>query len=966
MEGLARLGLHLTCGGGRQPGVGAVTEFRLLGPVEMRAGDRVVRTGPPRQRSVLAALLVDAGRQVSREALVDRVWGRQAPEGVRHALHTHVARIRRVLAELTGDGAPTPLVHRAGGYLLDVDPELVDAHRFRRLIEQARGAAGYERVPLLRAALELWRGEPLEGLSGEWAGRMRDGWRGQRVDAALLWADAELAAGDPGVVVRLLDDLVVEHPLVEPLVAVRMRVLHGLGRTAEALECFARTRRRLVDELGTEPGADLRAVHQAVLREEPARVSVPARARGVPAQLPLDVAGFTGRTAELVRLDAALTGAADQPSAVVISALFGTAGVGKTALAVHWAHAVADRFPDGQLYVNLRGFDPGGAKLDPAEAVRGFLDALGVPPARIPAGLAEQTALYRGMVAGRRLLVVLDNARDADQVRPLLPGASGCLVVVTSRNQLTSLVIAEGAHPVELDLLSPAEARELLTGRLGVARVAAEPAAVDDIVRRCAGLPLALALVAARAVTHPRFPLGVLAAELRHAETGLDVLAGGDAATDVRKVFSWSYAALSAPAARLFRLVGLHPGPDLTEAGAASLAAVPAGRARASLGELARAHLVAEHRSGRFSAHDLLRAYGAELAQAVDGPEDCRVAVDRAIDHHLHTAYAGAMALQPHRDPIALPAPAQGVAAEPITDDAAALAWFIVEYRVLMATVRLAAQAGRDERAWHLAWALETFLKRQGHVHDLATAQRLALEAAGRLGDRAREAEAHRALGRACAELGQYHEAHRHFEQALEKFEQTGQRTAWARVQLEFAHALGGQGSYADALLHAEQALPVYRAAGHPAGQAYALNSVGWYHAQLGDAVRARACCEEALDLHRRQGDRYGQAAALDSIGYAHHLVGRHAEAIDWFERSVALLHGTGDRYHEAAVLTHLGDAQYAAGEPDTAAGSWRQALAIFEMLDHPDADQVRAHLRGLPPDGGRRSDGSAESLSQT
>jgi DNA-binding SARP family transcriptional activator/tetratricopeptide (TPR) repeat protein len=937
----------------------AVAEFRLLGPVEVWAAGRVVNTGPPRQRSVLAALLVDAGRPVTWESLVDRVWGSTPPEGARHALHTHIARLRRVLADV-GD-QPVPLVHRSGGYLLDVEPDLVDVHRFRRLVDGARDPqlAGDTRLARLRDAMALWRGEPLAGVSGEWAARVRDGWRGQHVDAAVLWARAELAAGNPGPVIGPLTDLLAENPLVEPLSGELMRALHAAGRTAEALECYAQTRRRLVEELGAEPGAELQAVHRAVLRnagEEPAVAPVPpprvppTAPRAIPAQLPLDVPAFTGRTAELAQLDAALAAGDEQPTAVVISALLGTPGVGKTALAVHWAHAVAARFPDGQLYVNLRGFDPAGTQLDPAEAVRGFLDALGVPAARIPAGLAEQAALYRSVLAGRRVLVVLDNARDADQVRPLLPGAPGCLVVVTSRSRLTSLVAVEGAHPVPLDLLPTADARQLLVRRLGAARVAIEPAAVEDIIRLCARLPLALALVAARAATHPEFPLRALAAELRDAGGGLDALTGGDAATDVRAVFSWSYAALGEPGAELFRLLGLHPGPDLSVAAAASLAAVPVSRARVLLGELSRAHLLAEQMPGRFSAHDLLRAYAAELADLVDDEPGRRAATDRALGHYLHTAYAAALLLQPHRDSFPLPPPPSGVTPEPLADHERAMDWFRAEHQVLLAMIRLAARTGRDAEVWQLVWTMETFLQRQRHPHDLAAAQTLALEAARRLGDRSREAAAHRGLARAYAELGHYRDAQSHFRRALEVYEEIRETTGAARTHLEFAHVLEAQGSYQDALVHAEQALSTYEQVDHKAGRAYALNAVGWYHAQVGDAAKARASCEAALELHRDLGDRYGEAAALDSLGYAAHLVGRHREAIDAFERSVGLVRSLGDRYYEAVVLTHLGDAEHAAGRPDAAGQAWRQALVIFEDIDHPDAGQVRANLRELAP----------------
>ncbi|OLB78390.1 MAG: hypothetical protein AUI14_13285 [Actinobacteria bacterium 13_2_20CM_2_71_6] len=350
-----------------------------------------------------------------------------------------------------------------------------------------------------------------------------------------------------------------------------------------------------------------------------------ARVAGViPRQLPAAVRHFAGRSAELD----ALTRGLDQ-QAVVVATIDGTAGIGKTALAVYWARQVADRFPDGQLYANMRGFDATGSPLTPSEAVRGFLDALDVAPGRIPDSIDAQVGMYRSLLAGLRMLLVFDNARDAEQVRPLLPGSPGCLVVVTSRTRLTSLVTAAGAQPLTLDLLSTADARELLVRRLGPARVAAEPHAVTEIITWCARLPLALSVVASRAATHPGFPLAALAFELRNPRGGLDALAGGDPATDVRAAFSWSYRQLPADAARLFRLLGLHPGPDIGTAAAASLAGIPASQVRELLTELARAHLVTEHAPGRFSFHALLRAYATELVYGADSADERRSAVRR-------------------------------------------------------------------------------------------------------------------------------------------------------------------------------------------------------------------------------------------------------------------------------------------------------------------------------------------------
>jgi hypothetical protein len=497
--------------------------------------------------------------------------------------------------------------------------------------------------------------------------------------------DLDLADGSQVDLAAELGELTGRYPLRESLWVRLLVVLERSGRPAEALDRYEAIRVRLAEELGTDPGPELQRVHTDLLAGRPpglpggvlpatARV-VPATARVVPRQLPADTDMFTGRDAALKTLDRLLDDQDEStPRPVVISAIAGTAGIGKTALAVHWAHRVADRFPDGHLYVNLRGFDPSGSPMEPAEAVRGFLDALQVSPQGIPASLEAQAGLYRSLLAGRRMLVLLDNARDADQVAPLLPGAPGCLVLVTSRNQLPGLVAAAGAHPVALDLLSRDEAVQLLARRLSHDRVTAEPHATQELVTRCAGLPLALAIVAARAATHPEFPLAALADQLHEARDGLDGFDGGDTATDARAVFSCSYHSLGTPAARLFRLLGLHPGPDVTAGAAASLAGHPVAQVRPLLAELARAHLVVEHAPSRYAFHDLLRAYAGELAHTQDTGTDRRAATHRMLDHYLHTAHGADLLLYGHSETIT-PDPAQpGVSAERLSDHDQAMA----------------------------------------------------------------------------------------------------------------------------------------------------------------------------------------------------------------------------------------------------------------------------------------------------
>ncbi len=942
----------------------------MLGPLELWTAGGPVDLGPPRQRAVWAAVAVDTPRPVPVETMVDRVWGETPPERARHALHVYLARMRRVLEQVSpGAEGSARLRRRSGGYVLDVDPDRIDVHRFRRLVGQARDGqcAETEAAGLLRQALGLWRGTPLGGIEGDWVDRVRQTWHQQHLDAAVRWAQAELRLGEAAAVIGPLADLLLENPLAEPLVTALMRALRAAGRTPEALDCYATFRRRLADQLGLDPGNELRELHRAILNGNTGEAgSAPAPSTAAetgtapsatadvrttsPAQLPLDVRGFTGRSAEIADLDAILARSADQPTAVLIATLSGTAGVGKTALAVHWAHRVAARFPDGQLYVNLRGFAPDGPGMTPGEALGGFLHALAVPATSLPPDVDAQTALYRSLLARRRMLVVLDNARDAEQIRPLLPGAPGSLVLVTSRNQLTSLVAVEGAHPLALDPPAIAEARQLLARRLGPERATAEPEAMDEIITWCARLPLALAIVAARAAGHPAFPLAVFAGELRDERKRLDLLSAGDEAGEVRAVFSWSYRTLSPAAARMFRLLGLTTGADIATAAAASLAGVTPQAARGLLAELTVAGLVTEHRPGRFASHDLLRAYSAELARQDDAPEGY-AATRRLLDHYLHTAQTAAMSLNPHRDPVVVAEPGPGVTRGDVPDSERATHWFTAEHQNLLAAARHAYRSGFDVHAWQLAWTMTEFLERRGHWTDRLTVQGIALEATRRLDDRTGQIRVLRVLGTACAQLGRFDEGRAHLAEALELATGHGDDSARANVHISLALALEGQGDYRTALEHASEALLLFRSADHVTGQANALNMVGWCRTRLGDYAEALASGEQALFLQRQIGSRYGQAGTLDSIGYAHHHLGHFDEAVDCFEQALALFRELGARSFQAAALTHLGDTHAAAGDIDQARDRWESALTILDDLNAADAAALRERTRHLGSD---------------
>ncbi len=628
---------------------------------------------------------------------------------------------------------------------------------------------------------------------------------------------------------------------------------------------------------------------------------------------------------------------------VVISAIGGTAGVGKTALAVHWAHQVAEQFPDGQLYVNLRGFGPSGPPMNASEAVCGFLESLGVPAARIPAGTDAQSGLYRSMLAGRRMLVLLDNAADEAQVRPLLPGAAGCLAVVTSRRPLPGLAAAEGALRVCLDLMSEEEAGELLAARLGARRVAAEPAAVRELAGLCARLPLALAVAAVRAASSPGLALTSLTAQLRDRHGRLDVLDAEDPASSVRAVFSWSCQSLSDAAVRMFRLLGTHPGPDISLPAAASLAGVTP-RAGADHSRRADGHAPA-HRGcrGRYAFHDLLRAYAMEEAQRENDPADQAAATRRMLDHYLHTAWAASTMLAPRRDPaFVLPAAQPGAQPESIIDGGQALAWFEAEHQVLLSVISQAAAAGFDVHAWQLPWAVAEYLSRRGHWRDETATQRTALAAALRLGDLAGQARAHQGLGCAQSMASAGQAGHAHLARALALYRELGDQFGESSVHVVYTLAFDFQRRPDKALAHAREVLSLARTTGHAIDEANALNNIGWLYAQLGDYPRALAHCRTGLDACRDLGDRNGEAATLDSLGYVHHQLGDNAAAVACYQRALQLSRELGSRLTQAVILGHLGDTRDAAGDRQGAGKAWRESLAILDDLQHPDAMRLR------------------------
>jgi DNA-binding SARP family transcriptional activator/Tfp pilus assembly protein PilF len=938
--------------------VAAETEFCLLGPLLVRRGGIVVPVSPGKQRALLAALLLSAGLIVPVDELVEALWGSGPPPSARASLTTYVMRLRKSLADTDHSRIST----QPDGYLISVGTGELDVDRFESSLAAAREAmdAGSwaDAAALLRTASSLWRGQPLSGVRSDTlvlreVPRLAE----MRLRALEARIDADLHLGRHADVIAELRQLAAAHPLREHLHGLLMLALYRDGRQAEALAAYQHARRVLIDEVGTEPGSELRELHQQILDADPALEAPEPRlltASGpesvVPRELPGPVRHFVGRKDDLAKLTGLLDQASDEtPGAVVISAISGTGGVGKTALAVEWANQVAPRFPDGQLYVNLRGFDPSGDPVLPAEAIRGFLGALGVASPQLPTTLQAQAGLYRSLLASRRMLIVLDNARDADQVRPLLPGKSACVVVVTSRNQLAGLVAADGACPLSVDVLTHPDAVELLALRLGRERLTSEPQAASELIELCARLPLALAIVAAHAALSPALALHELTGDLRAAATRLDAMDTGEAATSLRAVFACSYQVLSHPAARMFRLLGIHPGPDITAAAAASLAGTPIGQAHTLLHELARCHLVTELPPGRFAFHDMLRVYAAERTGAEDSNAERCSAIHRMLDHYLHTAHAAAL-VSPHFDAVALVRPQPGVIQEDVTDNAQAMAWFEAEHRVLLAVIALAARAGFDSHACQLPQAFTGFLDRRGYWNDYASTQQTALAASLRLADVEGQARAHQGLGQASALRGSFSDARTHYGHALDLGRQRSDRQGQARAHIGLAFVFERQGRYGESLTQCMHALELYQVLGDHARQAMTVNNIGWCHVQMGNYQQALTWCHQAIALHQELGDAHGQAASSswDSLGYANYQLGDYVQAANCLQEAVRLFGEFGDRYGQAEALTHLGDARFAAGHLKAAREAWQQALAILDDLRHADAEPVRTKLQQL------------------
>jgi DNA-binding SARP family transcriptional activator len=934
--------------------------FQLLGTLRIGDGTTWSEIRAAQQRLVLAILLIEAGQVVSTDRLIDEIWGERPPRAAVGTIQGYVMHLRRALGgrrperglrrprppiEYRRDGAGT-LVTRGRGYQLDVEPDDLDATVFERTVDAGkRSLAGGDltaAVAALADALALWRGPAMADVPATptvvaEAQRLEQA----RLAAIELRLGAQLDLGQHTEVVGELHRLVQEHPLREGLWAQLMLALFRSGRRAEALDAYQQARTRLVDELGLEPGQQLRQLQADILGDAPTLSRrAPVRDAAVtPAQLPPDVAGFTGRDAQLARLDGLLPAPDDRhPTVLVISTIAGTAGVGKTALATHWGHRVAGRFPDGQLYVNLRGYGPVPA-LRPIAALARFLHALGVPPSKVPMEEDEAAALFRSLVAGKRMLVLLDNAAHPDQVRPLLPGGPGCLVLVTSRDHLGGLVARDGAVRLTLDVLTPDEAGTLLARLVGADRVRAEPEATARLAALCGYLPLAIRIAAANLVAARARPAPGAAADpnttiedytrlLAEGDRLGALEVDGDPHASVRIAFGHSYAALPPAAARLFRLLGLVPGPNIDAAAAAALAGVSPAEAAEQLERLSRAHLVEEPQLRRYTFHDLLRRHAAERASAEDSEAGRHAAVAQLFDYYLRRVAAAAELVFPQilRTPLPSEPPAEPVAG--FANHAEASAWLDAERPNLVAAV-VHAKPEFAGAAWRLADALRGYLYQRMYIVDWASVADAGLTAADADGDPRGRAAAQAGLATLHWVQGRHLQAVDHYQLGLILARQAG----W--VEGESA-ALGNLGNLYWALGklraagdHYTQALALFHSSGHVAGQATVEDNLGLVSFWLGDLDVAVEHYTRAIGLHQGIGSRSGETRTLTHLGDAHRVGGRLDEALATLTAAVATAREIGDRNVEGDAVRNLARVHRDAGRLEQALEHAQAALEL-------------------------------------
>jgi DNA-binding SARP family transcriptional activator len=928
-------------------------KFGLLGPLEVTDGGRLVPIPSAKLRVLLACLLLRAGALVTLDELAEAIWGDDAlPTHPRRAVQTYITRLRQLLG---GNGL---IQSRHEGYVIAVAAGDVDVGRLELLLARAREAADagdrHREAAVLRQALGLWRGEPLadvpsETLHRDAVARLTE----QRLDAMCRRIEADLALGRHAELISELRTLTDRQPLREQFWAQLMTALYRCGRQADALQAYHSAAGLLADELGVDPGAELRALHQAILTNDPALVVVPSAARrdafAKQFQLPLDVGDFVGR-AELARQIEQLL--ADDLRVPVV-ALSGPPGMGKSALAVHAAHRLAKHFPDGQLYVNLHGATAGLQPLRPLEVLGRFLRALGTDPAAVPAELEEASAAFRSQMAGRRVLLLLDNAADAAQVAPLLPASLGSGVLVTSRRVLARL---EGAANLRLDALAPGEAVELLSRVAGQERVAVEPVAAAELAGSCGRLPLALRIAGARLAARPAWAVGALAERLADAQGRLDELELAE--VGVRASFAVSYQqlcdsadALDRMAAEAFGLLGILDGPEVGVPVAARLLDLGEDAAERTLERLVDAQLLETPASGRYRLHDLLRLYARELACQQHSERARTAALGRALGFYVAAAWQTLGVLRPGDYRLAHVDDRWSKDGLEFADDRAALGWLEAEWANLVAAVRQAATTPGvpGELAIQLAQALFGFFWVRSHPDDWVQVNQIALEVARRMGDLTAQAQALTDLAGGHWRCGQYEQARACDQEGLAIRRKLGDRRGQANSLNGLGLIAQWQGQYGEALAYLQESLVIFRELSDRRGETIALTNLGNVYLSQGRFEEALACHEESLAIRRELGGRHSEAYGLGNLGVLYQRQARYDQAVACLREGLALYRELGDRRGEAGSLRELGVTLRALGRIEEARAHWRQSLAIFEQLRSTDADQLRVLLAELP-----------------